>query len=930
MASVVDSELRVDFITTGTTTEVGILRSDGATITLNTSYGGAWQETSFSSSAITRIVVSDVGGGTNQLLSLEGTAAILLSGGFASDGVERFETADTYDYYTGTTRGPSLVTSGSGAISISAPRGIVVRGFTSLITEDGGITLAANSAGTDATIYAGTTIFGTVETVGTGHISISGRGSVASVGVLIDGGVIRSTSATNAPTEGTITIQGTGGSASNSNRGVVIQAHLSSLGVFSNSGNISIIGQSGNPGIQNDGVNIFGNGPGRIFAANQASISIVGTAAGDGHGVVINSGVGQGAGIQIETQQGDIHIQGFGGPAGSGSNSGVSIAANERTSVTSATGAIYIEGDGRLGRNGVAIGNGLGPPAVTSVSGPITVQGTAGSAAGSVAILVTNSSFGTAIFASALNFIGDSFSFTGNGFISAASVSFAPLTPGTPISLGGGDILTGAKRLGLANFELNRIFAGTFIIGNAASGSVSVDALIDPTPPQNTRVSHHVEIASGGDIVFNAEFRTVSPFNPFDPSAVPSRGNLLLSPGPTGSVQPKSSSTDIATRMNAGDPFNTSFTPGSDLRFNIAGLTADTQYDRLTAFGGVNLAGADLALTGGFVSSTGNVFTIVSATSVTGIFNGLPDGSHVIFNGRVLRVNYSATTVTLSDIGPAPSIDLAGRVFDDRDNDGLFNGNDEGVADVAVQLFDESNLAVPLATVFTAADGTYLFDADLSVGSYRIVAGQPTGLLDGKEKAGSLGGTVDNATDSQSIQGIVVGFDSGIAVAVGYNFAELHPSRVQGLVWEDANNNGEVDFGEQAIEGASIRLTGTDDRGAAVDLIMQTDSQGLFEFLDLRPSDSSGYTLTETQPQGFVDGLDVVGTVNGVVTGTSAINDVISQIAITQPGSDAINYNFAELPAVSGGLQAGRTAGIGFWQNKNGQALIKSLNGGPN
>ena len=28
-------------------------------------------------------------------------------------------------------------------------------------------------------------------------------------------------------------------------------------------------------------------------------------------------------------------------------------------------------------------------------------------------------------------------------------------------------------------------------------------------------------------------------------------------------------------------------------------------------------------------------------------------------------------------------------------------------------------------------------------------------------------------------------------------------------------------------------------------------------------------------------------------------------------------------------MQKGQTAGIGFWNNKNGQALIKALNGGP-
>jgi hypothetical protein len=38
--------------------------------------------------------------------------------------------------------------------------------------------------------------------------------------------------------------------------------------------------------------------------------------------------------------------------------------------------------------------------------------------------------------------------------------------------------------------------------------------------------------------------------------------------------------------------------------------------------------------------------------------------------------------------------------------------------------------------------------------------------------------------------------------------------------------------------------------------ILATDAHGLFEFLGLRPSDQDGYTLTETQPAGYVDGRD--------------------------------------------------------------------------
>ena len=41
-----------------------------------------------------------------------------------------------------------------------------------------------------------------------------------------------------------------------------------------------------------------------------------------------------------------------------------------------------------------------------------------------------------------------------------------------------------------------------------------------------------------------------------------------------------------------------------------------------------------------------------------------------------------------------------------------------------------------------------------------------------------------------------------------------------------------------------------------------------------------------------------------------------------------MNYNFGELPAATGAVHTGQTASIGFWNNKNGQALIKALNGG--
>jgi uncharacterized delta-60 repeat protein len=181
------------------------------------------------------------------------------------------------------------------------------------------------------------------------------------------------------------------------------------------------------------------------------------------------------------------------------------------------------------------------------------------------------------------------------------------------------------------------------------------------------------------------------------------------------------------------------------------------------------------------------------------------------------------------------------------------------------------------------------------------------------------------ATNTQSIEiiwnGTVVTLDPGETITL-----EVQPSRIQGLVWVDFNNDGEVNFGEKAIEGVLLTLTGTDDLGRQVSRTMSTDAQGIYEFLDLRPGN---YNLTETQPSGFVDGRESLGTVNGLPSGDATIDDQFRDVVFPAPGSDGVNYNFGERPPAGSSVNGGQTAAIGFWQNKNGQNLIKTLNGGP-
>lgn len=83
----------------------------------------------------------------------------------------------------------------------------------------------------------------------------------------------------------------------------------------------------------------------------------------------------------------------------------------------------------------------------------------------------------------------------------------------------------------------------------------------------------------------------------------------------------------------------------------IAGTTACTQYDQTTVTGAVDLGSATLNIVLSTTPADGAVFTIVNAGSVTGTFNGLANGATITVNGVQFRVNYSATTVTLTKLG---------------------------------------------------------------------------------------------------------------------------------------------------------------------------------------------------------------------------------------------------------------------------------------
>ncbi len=221
-----------------------------------------------------------------------------------------------------------------------------------------------------------------------------------------------------------------------------------------------------------------------------------------------------------------------------------------------------------------------------------------------------------------------------------------------------------------------------------------------------------------------------------------------------------------------------------------------------------------------------------------------------------------------------PPTSLSGFVYCDLNNDGLKQSTEPALANVTVTLTGTSITGPVNIPTTTDANGAYSFN-NLRPGTYTITETQPNIALDGVDTVGSIGGTLGNDV----IANIQVSTTSG----ANYNFGEICTGALAGFVYCDSNNNGMKDAGEGGLSGVTITLTGTSVMGA-VNLTLQTGADGSYGFNNLAPGT---YTLTETQPAGYGDGLDKAGSLGGTVA-----NDVISGIAVNN--NQGQGYNFGE------------------------------------
>ncbi|MGI9601166.1 MAG: SdrD B-like domain-containing protein [Acidimicrobiales bacterium] len=340
--------------------------------------------------------------------------------------------------------------------------------------------------------------------------------------------------------------------------------------------------------------------------------------------------------------------------------------------------------------------------------------------------------------------------------------------------------------------------------------------------------------------------------------------------------------------------------------YDFGELQASSVSGSVVDDGGNGIPNTTITLSG--TDDLGNPVLLTTTTDVGGgySFAGLRPGTYTVTETQPIgygdggetagsiggddSVNDVISAIVLASATDATGYDfdetrgsISGTVFEDANNDGSQFITELGIDNVTVTLtgFDDLGNVVSLTTT-TDVDGRYSFD-DLISGAYTVTETQPTGYFDGIDTAGTAGG--DDTSINDEISAIAL---SGGDDATGYDFGELVPSSIAGSVFDDVDNNGAQDTGELGIENVTVTLTGTDDLGNPVNLTATTDVDGDYRFDDLRPGD---YTVTETQPVDFNDGIDTAGTSGGDDT---TVNDEISGIVLA-PATDATDYDFAEL-----------------------------------
>lgn len=285
---------------------------------------------------------------------------------------------------------------------------------------------------------------------------------------------------------------------------------------------------------------------------------------------------------------------------------------------------------------------------------------------------------------------------------------------------------------------------------------------------------------------------------------------------------------------------------------------------------------------GEYIVRESQPFGFQDGQDVIGEVNGITAGDYTTNDEFCVKLE-AGDKGAKYDFGELKPTSISGTVHGDTNGDCVFDAaaGDIPLEDVELVLLDANGNE--LARTLTDENGEYSFE-NLAPGTYSVREVTPDGYLSGAAMLGTVDGQQRGLVGDDLLAGVTLRSGEN---GINYDFCEHIRADLCGTVYFDRNNNGVQDVGEEGIEGTRMVLTDAD--GVVVAETF-TDAEGDYCFLNLVPGT---YCVKEIQPDGFVDGIDTVGDVNGFKSGVGK-NDEFCNITLTG-GDEANNYNFGEI-----------------------------------
>ncbi|KPH89168.1 hypothetical protein AMS58_21390, partial [Pseudoalteromonas porphyrae] len=163
-----------------------------------------------------------------------------------------------------------------------------------------------------------------------------------------------------------------------------------------------------------------------------------------------------------------------------------------------------------------------------------------------------------------------------------------------------------------------------------------------------------------------------------------------------------------------------------------------------------------------------------------------------------------------------------------------------------------------------------LFASDAN--GYTVAQTQPALYKDGVERnsSGAIAGS--DLTDTVTV---VLTTNNEFV-----DFTEQNPNTasVSGRVYFDENQDGTITGNDTLLANVDITLTGKNIFGSTISLTTQTNAQGEYTFENLFASDANGYTVAQTQPALYKDGVERNS--SGAIAG-SDLTDTVTVVLTT-------------------------------------------------